>query len=174
MILQRVPNKNIMIVSMNRSLTRTLIAGLAGAAILSGCDTLQPLLDPKPAPKPVSAPSTPAPRPVVQHAPAPTAPSASSSEQQALRDGIEAYNKGAYNDAIRRLSAPDISGGVRSTQVQAQKYMAFSYCVSGRQTLCRQAFDKAFRLDPGFDLGPGEHGHPLWGPAFAKARKAAR
>jgi hypothetical protein len=174
MILQRVPNKNIMIVSMNRSLARTLIAGLAGAAMLSGCDTLQPLLDPKPAPKPVSAAPTPAPRPVAQHPPAPQVPTATASEQQALRDGIEAYNKGAYSEAIKRLSVPDVSGGIKSTQVQAQKYMAFSYCVSGRQTLCRQAFDKAFRLDAGFDLGPGEHGHPLWGPAFAKAKKAAK
>jgi hypothetical protein len=172
MILQRIPNKNIMIVSMNRSLVRTLLAGLAGAAILSGCDTLQPLLDPKPAPKPVSAPPTPAPRPVVQHAPTPTVPTASAAEQQALKDGIEAYNKGAYSDAIKRLSSPDISGGTKATQVQALKYMAFSYCVSGRQALCRQSFDKAFRLDPGFDLGPGEHGHPLWGPAFTKAKKA--
>lgn len=172
MILQHVPNKNIMIVPMNRSRALLLAAGLAGAALLSGCDTLQPLMDPKPAPKPASAPATPAPRPSVAHAPPPAAAPAVSGEQQALRDGIEAYNKGSYNDAIKRLSAPEISNGAKATQVQALKYMAFSYCVSSRQTLCRQAFDKAFRIDPAFDLLPGEHGHPLWGPAFNKAKKA--
>lgn len=157
---------------MNRSLTRSLLAGLAGAAILSGCDTLQPLLDPKPEPKPVSKPANPAPRPSTPHVATPAPAPAVSNEQQALKDGIESYNKGSYNEAIKRLSAPEITGGAKATQVQALKYMAFSYCVSSRQTLCRQAFEKAFRIDPAFDLGPGEHGHPLWGPAFTRAKKA--
>lgn len=173
MILQHIPNKNIMIVPMNRSLARTLLAGLAGATILSGCDTLKPILDPKPAPRTASAPASPPARPAAQHAaPAPSPAPAVSSEQQALKDGIEAYNKGAYNEAIKRLSAPEISGGSKATQVQALKFTAFSYCVSSRQLLCRQAFEKAFRIDPAFDLLPGEHGHPLWGPMFAKAKKA--
>lgn len=172
MILQRIPNKNIMIVAMNRSLVRTLIAGLAGATILSGCDTLQPLLNPKPAAKPASTQAHPAPRPSTSHAPAPPPAPTVSNEQHALRDGIEAYNNGSYNDAIKRLAAPEVSGGTKATQLQALKYMAFSYCVTSRQTLCRQAFDKAFRIDPGFDLMPGEHGHPLWGPAFTRAKKA--
>jgi hypothetical protein len=43
--------------------------------------------------------------------------------------------------------------------------------VTSRQTLCRQQFDKALKLDPSFDLEPGEHGHPLWGPVFTKAKK---
>jgi len=173
MILQHIPNKNIMIVAMNRSFARTLLAGLAGAAILSGCDTLKPILDPKPAPRAASSPASPSARPAAQHTapPAPPAP-VLSAEQQALRDGIEAYNKGAYNEAIKRLSAPEITGGAKATQVQALKFMAFSYCVSSRQVLCRQAFEKAFRIDPAFDLLPGEHGHPLWGPVFAKAKKA--
>lgn len=161
-----------MIVAMNRSLARTLLAGLAGAAILTGCDTLKPILSPKPAPRAASTPVSPAPRPAAQHAAQPAPAPVASNEQQALRDGIEAYNKGAYNEAIKRLSAPEISGGAKATQVQALKFMAFSYCVSSRQVLCRQAFEKAFRIDPAFDLLPGEHGHPLWGPVFAKAKKA--
>lgn len=174
MILQHIPNKNIMIVAMNRSLARTLLAGLAGAAILSGCDTLKPILDPKPAPHAASRAAGAPARPAAQHAaPAAVPPApAVSAEQQALRDGIEAYNKGAYNEAIKRLSAPEITGGAKATQVQALKFMAFSYCVSSRQTLCRQAFEKAFRIDPAFDLLPGEHGHPLWSTVFAKAKKA--
>jgi hypothetical protein len=51
--------------------------------------------------------------------------------------------------------------------------MAFSYCVTSRPAPCRQAFDRALRLDPSFDLAPGEHGHPLWGPVFTKAKQAA-
>jgi hypothetical protein len=55
----------------------------------------------------------------------------------------------------------------------ALKYQAFSYCVTSRPAPCRQAFDRALRLDPSFDLAPGEHGHPLWGPVFTKAKQAA-
>lgn len=158
-----------MIVAMNRSLAITL---LAGAAMLSGCDTIKPLVEPKPAPRPAAAPASAPARPSTPHAaPAVVAPTVTS-EQQTLRDGIEAYNKGSYNEAIKRLSAPDIAAGAKATQVQALKYMAFSYCVTSRQTLCRRTFAKAFRLDPAFELLPGERGHPLWGPAFAKAKKA--
>jgi len=154
---------------MNRSLARTLFAAVAGAAILSGCDTLKPAA---PAPAPLHrAPATPKPAPPPAPTPAVQAPSAST-EQSALRDGIELYNKGSYGEAIKRLGAPDITSGSKATQVQALKYTAFSYCVSNRATQCRMAFEKAFKLDPSFDLLPGEHGHPLWGPAFAKAKKA--
>jgi hypothetical protein len=49
--------------------------------------------------------------------------------------------------------------------------MAFSYCVTSRQTLCRQQFEKALKIDPAFDLAPGEKGHPLWGAVFDRAKK---
>jgi hypothetical protein len=91
-------------------------------------------------------------------------------EQAALREGIHLYNEGDFNGAIRRLSARDINNGPVSTRVTALKYTAFSYCVTSRPAQCQHAFEKALRLDPSFDLAPGEHGHPLWGPVFAKAR----
>ena len=56
-------------------------------------------------------------------------------------------------------------------QLEALKYTAFSYCLIGRTVSCRQQFEKAFKLDPGFDLAAGEKGHPLWGPVFAKVKK---
>lgn len=67
-----------------------------------------------------------------------------------------------------------MKSGTPRERLSAAKYTAFSYCVSGRQALCRETFDSAFRLDPAFDLSPGEHGHPLWGPAFSQAKQAAR
>jgi hypothetical protein len=90
----------------------------------------------------------------------------------ALREGISLYNDGDFNGAIRRLSSNDIANGSVGTRVTALKYTAFSYCVTSRPAQCRQAFDKALRLDPSFDLTPGEHGHPQWGPVFAKAKNA--
>jgi hypothetical protein len=90
-----------------------------------------------------------------------------------LREGIRLYNDGDFNGAIRRLSRRDVSNGPLPTRLMALKYQAFSYCVTSRPAPCRQAFDRALRLDPSFDLAPGEHGHPLWGPVFTKAKQAA-
>jgi hypothetical protein len=92
--------------------------------------------------------------------------------QPGLKEGIAMYNNGDYNDAIKRLGATDITGGSKATQLEALKYTAFSYCVTSRQTLCRLQFEKALKLDSSFDLSPGEHGHPLWGPVFVKAKKS--
>ena len=94
--------------------------------------------------------------------------------QTALNEGIDLYDKGDFNGAIKRLSnASEIWTSTKGIQTQALKYMAFSYCVTSRQTLCRQQFEKALKLDPHFDLAPGEKGHPLWGSVFERAKKAS-
>lgn len=92
-------------------------------------------------------------------------------ETAALQEGIRLYNDGDFNGAIRRLSARDVNNAALVTRLSALKYTAFSYCLTARPVLCRQSFDKALRLDPSFDLAPGEHGHPLWGPVFTKAKQ---
>ena len=99
------------------------------------------------------------------------APPAANADQVALKEGIAAYNNGEYATAIKRLSSPDIASGSKATQLSALKYLAFSYCLTNRATLCRQQFEKALKLDPAFDLAPGEQGHPLWGPVFTRAKK---
>jgi hypothetical protein len=91
-------------------------------------------------------------------------------DQTALREGIHLYNEGDFNGAIRKLSSREVNSGSVSTRVTALKYTAFSYCVTSRPAQCQTAFEKALKLDPSFDLAPGEHGHPLWGPVFAKAK----
>jgi hypothetical protein len=88
----------------------------------------------------------------------------------ALREGIRLYNNGDFADAITRLNAPEIQSASIATRTSALKYTAFSYCVTQRPTQCRQAFDRALRLDADFALAPGEQGHPMWGPVFDKAR----
>lgn len=88
----------------------------------------------------------------------------------ALREGIALYHEGEFNAAIKRLGSNDLNGGSVRNRVAALKYTAFSYCVTNRPLPCRQAFERALRLDPTFDLAPGEQGHPQWGPAFARAR----
>ncbi len=128
-----------------------MYAGAAMLALLAGCAA------PPPTPR-TTAPAPAASAPVAVNA--------------GLADGIALYNKGDYNGAIKRLAQADVISGPKATQLAALKYSAFSYCVTSRTTLCRQQFDKAIKLDPAFDLDPGEHGHPLWGPVFVKAKKA--
>jgi hypothetical protein len=108
-----------------------------------------------------------------QQASRPAAP-APKRDDVALREGIALYDKGDYDGAIRRLNGSDMNGAGQRDRLTALKYTAFSYCVTGRQALCRQTFDRAFKLDPSFDLGPGEHGHPQWGPVFAQAKQAVK
>lgn len=141
------------------------------AACCAGCAAIQDLqahINKKPAPPPLP--------PVVEATPAAPAPvnPELAAAQAALNQGIALYNDGDYNAAVKKLSTVSQSSGAdKAIQVKALKYMAFSHCVMGRQTPCRQEFDKALKLDPSFDLDQGEKGHPLWGPVFEKAKKAA-
>ena len=151
---------------MTPSFTRiSSFAMLAAAVMLGACDTLDTIT------KPATAASTPGgstATAAAAAAPEPPAPPA------ALTDGIALYNKGSYSAAIKRFTnTPEIWSADIATQTEALKYMAFSYCVTSRKKLCRQQFDKALKLDPGFDLTAGEKGHPLWGPVFNQAKKAA-
>lgn len=91
-----------------------------------------------------------------------------------LAEGVALYEKGDYNGAIKKLAVANVATAPKATQLSALKYTAFSYCLTSRQTLCRQQFEKALKIDATFDLEPGEKGHPMWGPAWAKAKKAKR
>jgi Tfp pilus assembly protein PilF len=99
------------------------------------------------------------------------ADSSAGRDQAALREGIHLYNEGDFDSAIKRLSSKDIANGSRATRIAALKYTAFSYCVTNRTEQCRQSFERALKLDPKFDLAPGEHGHPQWGPVFTRAKR---
>lgn len=139
------------------------IAVIAAILLSGGCTTLERIKtavtsDPVPARKTSVASDA-------RHGPASRA-----AAQAALAEGIELYDKGQFNAAIKRLNAPAVSSADTSVQTEALKYKAFSYCVTSRQTLCAQQFEKALKLDPDFDLERGEKGHPLWGPVFDRAK----
>jgi Tfp pilus assembly protein PilF len=88
-----------------------------------------------------------------------------------LNMGVENYEEGNYiasmtalNDVLQTKLAD------RDDKVSASKYLAFIYCVSGREKMCYEAFRKALLLDPNFELTPAEEGHPVWGPVFRSAK----
>jgi hypothetical protein len=170
---------------MNKQRIQLLTLAAAGALLLGGCADF-PMFDQKQARTP-SHPKAAAARPApVRTAPPPEREAVpqrdrdrdhdgipdNARETNGLREGMRLYEDGDFNGAIRRLGARDVSNGPLATRVTALKYTAFSYCVTSRPTQCRQAFDKALRLDPSFDLAPGEHGHPLWGPVFTRAKQS--
>jgi tetratricopeptide (TPR) repeat protein len=128
---------------------------IAGAVLCAGCTTMTQLKNKI---------GSPAPTPAV---------SSQNAAQSRLNEGIELYERGDFNGAIKHLSnAPEIWSADKTVQTKALKYMAFSYCVTSRAALCRQQFEKALKLDPAFDLAPGEKGHPQWGPVFDRVKKA--
>lgn len=90
--------------------------------------------------------------------------------EQNLTAGIKLYEDGTYADASKNLQAALDGGLDKVDQVRAHKYLAFIYCVSDREKLCRDEFSKALEIDPNFELKPAEAGHPLWGPVFASVK----
>ena len=170
--------------SITKQRRHLLALAAAGTLLLGGCAEF-PIFDQK-APRTPSHPRAAAPKPPPKAVPVPEREAGpvrdrdrdgdgvpDAQKENGLREGIRLYNEGDFNGAIRRLSARDVNNGPLPTRLMALKYQAFSYCVTSRPAPCRQAFDRALRLDPNFDLAPGEHGHPLWGPVFTKAKQAA-
>jgi tetratricopeptide (TPR) repeat protein len=88
-----------------------------------------------------------------------------------LATGVTQYNAGDYDNAVKNLTA-SLDHGLLSKvdQSRARKYLAFSYCVSGREPLCRDEFRKAFEINPDFALSTAEDGHPIWGPVYRNVR----
>lgn len=163
---------------------RPLLAAtaLALTLLISGCATVQEPAEPAGGTSTEQAAPPPAPLVERQQAEstagtnaerADTASAATDPGRRKLAEGVELYEAGNFAGAIRVLSAPEIEQSDSATRVEAGKYLAFSYCVTNRRTLCRRTFDRVLTIDSGFALKPAEAGHPLWGPVFVQARKAA-
>jgi len=89
-----------------------------------------------------------------------------------LELGLRQYERGEYDDAAKSLTASLDHGLLTKTeQSKARKYLAFIDCVSNREAQCRDEFRKAIEIDPSFDLGPAEAGHPIWGPIYRSVRE---
>ncbi|HEX4331475.1 MAG TPA: TssQ family T6SS-associated lipoprotein [Usitatibacter sp.] len=91
--------------------------------------------------------------------------------QLQLTDGVKQYDAGDYDNAVKSLQASLEHGMLsKADQARARKYLAFSHCVSGRESLCSDEFRKAFEIYPDFSLTPAEDGHPIWGPVYRSVR----
>lgn len=149
--------------------TLKLVSTVCALAILlplAGCPT-----PPPPPPPPV--------QPEIPKAPEKTPEELQKEQTRAdartdLKDGIDAYNAGDFNGSLKKLlDSKNIWVTDEDIQLDALKYSAFDYCVTNRANLCKQQFERALKINPDFDLLLGEKDHPLWGPVFKKAKKAA-
>lgn len=116
-----------------------------------------------------------APAPTPQPAAVVTAPSAAQialKEKRdraisTLADGVKQYEAGGYDEAMNSfLVALDSASLNLAEQLVARKTMAFMHCIAGRESRCKEEFEKAVTLDQKFELLPAEAGHPTWGPVF--------
>ncbi len=84
-----------------------------------------------------------------------------------LNNGLKQYDAGSYAEAMNNFLVALDSGVLPpAQQLIARKHMAFIQCVNSRELACKEEFEKAFQLDPKFELLPAEAGHPTWGPIF--------
>jgi tetratricopeptide (TPR) repeat protein len=132
-------------------------------SLLTACPSTKPT-------QPLPPPPPPPPTVVINPANIPTT-TVQSAGQIALSAGIELYNNGQYQMAIKKLQTiVDNTNEDFLTQTNAYKYISFSLCVLGRKAACRENFEKLLRLNPSFDLTQAEAGHPNWGPVFKQAK----
>jgi hypothetical protein len=91
--------------------------------------------------------------------------------QEALAAGVKQYDTGDYENAEKNLLTSLDHGLLsKADQSRARKVLAFIYCTSNREKLCRDEFRKAFEINPEFALTPAEDGHPIWGPVYRDVR----
>ena len=155
---------------------------MVGVLMVAGCATPTTSADNTPsanAPAPTQGrmPDEPAASAVAPPSTSPSmqaeVPAELSASEKSLASAIATFDRGEYALAIRQLTPLTTDAALdKASQLRALKSLAFSQCLSRATTACRQSFERAFRLDPKFDLAPAERGHPVWAPEFERARKA--
>lgn len=91
--------------------------------------------------------------------------------EEQLAQGVQQYQAGEFDNAVKSLSASLEHGMLRKQdQARARKFLAFSHCIQARDASCRAEFRKAFEIYPEFALTPAEDGHPIWGPVYRDVR----
>lgn len=91
--------------------------------------------------------------------------------EQSLSTGLQQYEDGELKAAQKNLQDA-LSQGLAfdSDKVAAHKHLAFIYCSTNQERLCRDEFRHAFEINPSFKLERTELGHPLWGPVYTGVR----
>lgn len=94
--------------------------------------------------------------------------------ERRFSEGLAMYSDGRYENAIKVFREPVFSRAWPELRLRALKYMAFSYCVTGKASQCQKSFEDILKLDASFELSSAEQGHPLWDPVFRQAQARVR
>lgn len=155
-------------------LKKSLIAGIAIA--LAGCASSdqghQTETDAIPTSQEVEvmAPSPPESRAAQVSDQVDTANTSLTAVERRFSEGLAMYNDGRYDNAIKVFREPVFTRAWPELRVRSLKYMAFSYCVTGKAPQCQKSFEDILKLDASFELSSAEQGHPLWDPVFRQAQ----
>lgn len=90
--------------------------------------------------------------------------------ERRFSQGLAMYNDGRYDNAIKVFREPVFTRAWPELRVRALKYMAFSYCVTGKAPQCQKSFEDILKIDGSFELSSAEQGHPLCDPVFRQAQ----
>jgi tetratricopeptide (TPR) repeat protein len=91
--------------------------------------------------------------------------------QANLAEGMKKYEAGSNEEALTQfLQALDSGQLTLAEQITARKQLAFIHCLGGRESNCKEEFEKTFALDAKFELSAAESGHPVWSPIYRQAR----
>lgn len=100
---------------------------------------------------------------------------AASPAQHKMAAGIRAYQAGRFKEATENLAAALKEGlPLKSDDILAHKYAAFSYCLEMHYAQCHAEFHAIFALDANFELLPSEANHPVWAGSYRKEQAAAK
>jgi outer membrane protein assembly factor BamD (BamD/ComL family) len=91
--------------------------------------------------------------------------------EKTFSEGLNHYNNGNYNAAIKKFNAPVMKNAWPELQIRNLKYLAFSYCLINDLQECERMFTEILRINPQFKLLPQERGHPVWGTVFEKVQQ---
>lgn len=87
-----------------------------------------------------------------------------------LQEGLRLYQAGQYRQSETHLKrALGLGLGAPAEVANANKHLAFIYCMTRRDTLCAAAFKAAKAADPDFALSKTEAGHPMWARTYKRA-----
>jgi formylglycine-generating enzyme required for sulfatase activity len=75
---------------------------------------------------------------------------------QVLQQGIEAYNRGKFNDAIRLINQALKESLTKEEKLEAYKYLALSYLAVGNVNSAKDTFTELFMIDPNYMLDEDE------------------
>ncbi|MCC2596542.1 TssQ family T6SS-associated lipoprotein [Pusillimonas sp. MFBS29] len=106
------------------------------------------------------------------HSPDPTA--ATSEQRQALADLELDYSAGNYAKVAQTVGlSVELQSAPPTVRMQALKLQAFSYCLQEKAAQCERSFERLLKQHPDFELTESERNHPMWGPAYTRARDHA-